>query len=106
MQIRIRFLHKMVGLVILSVLIASGVIGFLANIVVFRSFDVQARGEIMAAREVVEQMLADRKIRFAQAADFIAGLPEVANAVDQGDTFFLQQYGAELMARVGAGFIV
>ncbi len=106
MQVRIRFLQKMVGLVILSVLIASGVIGFLTNIVVSRSFDVQARGEIMAARDVVEQMLADRKIRYAQAADFIAGLPQVANAVDQGDTTFLQQYGAELMARVGAGFIV
>jgi methyl-accepting chemotaxis protein len=106
MQIRIRFLQKMVGLVILAVLIASAVIGFLTNIVVSQSFDAQAQSEIVHARHVVEKMLADRKIRFGQAADFIAGLPEVAAAVEQGDTAFLQDYGAKLMARVGAGFIV
>jgi methyl-accepting chemotaxis protein len=106
MKIRVRFLQKMVGLVILSVLIASAVVGFLANIVVFRSFDAQAQEEIVTASQMVDQMLADRKTRFAQAADFIAGLPRVANAVDRGDTLFLQRYGAELMARVGAGFIV
>jgi methyl-accepting chemotaxis protein len=96
----------MVGLVIVSVLIASAVIGFLTNVVVSRGFDAQAQREIVAAREVVDQMMVDREIRFAQAADFIAGLPEVVVAVDQGDTPFLQDHGAKLMDRVGAGFIV
>lgn len=103
---RFRFLQKMVGLVILSVLIASAVIGFLTNVVVSRSFDSQAQQEIVTAREVVDGMLEDRKQRYAIAAEFIAGLPAVVAAVSRGDTRFLQAFGADLMEQASAGFIV
>jgi methyl-accepting chemotaxis protein len=95
----------MIGLILLSVVIASGTILFLCSYFISEGFDAQALKEMELLVDQLQGSLDHLKNKALEASYSIASRPDVASAIEKNDTAYLQRISKEIMAKQKIHFI-
>jgi len=102
---KLSFSGKIIGLIIVAVIVVSGAIFGSTYYFVSREFKQQAQEDITTCADSVQSSLDKLKEKITGVAYLVASRPDVASAIENKDTAFLQQLGKEIMQKNGLGFI-
>lgn len=102
---KLSFSGKIIGLIIVAVIVVSGAIFGSTYYFVSREFNKQAQEGITTHADSVQSSLDKLKEKITGVAYLVASRPDVASAIENKDTAFLQQLGKEVMHKNGLGFI-
>jgi methyl-accepting chemotaxis protein len=99
------FSKKIVGLTAVTILALSATIFATTYVFIYRSLSDQARKEALANAAIIESQVEYLKGRLAMAASLMAVNPEVATAVKEKKSDYLQQFSKSVMKNLDGMFI-